>query len=225
MKLCIIGANGRMGQAIIESAQQQNINIHSVVVKECTDYVGHKLSKEVKILHKVEDGADIIIDFSNSQASKSNVEYANKYQIPILIGTTEGHKKSDYNKFNIPIMWAPNTSITWNIMENAIEKISLASKLAIQIGEVHHKNKKDDPSGTTKQLDDKINADKVWSLRVGKNMSMHQFMGINDLEIARLEHQVLDRQLYAHDALVICKWLIMQKNQLFIMQDFINEII
>ncbi|WP_187440029.1 4-hydroxy-tetrahydrodipicolinate reductase [Candidatus Cytomitobacter primus] len=227
MKICIVGANGRMGQAIIQIAQMQNIIIHSAVIRENTQYHGVALTQNnTKISNHIEKGADVILDFSNHQSTLNNIKSAVQYNIPILIGTTGSHTASDYKAYQniIPILWAPNTSISWSIIQSSIEKINKIRNLAVSIGEVHHKNKADNPSGTTKQLHDKIQADQIWSLRAGDNMSMHQFLGLNNQEMIRFEHQVFNRKIYANDALKVCEWLVNQNPGLFTMQAFINNL-
>ncbi len=223
MKISVIGGNGRMGQAIIHSAQNQNITLHSVIIKKSSQYIGEKIV-DTLISNDIKDikGSDVILDFSDHISGKNNVEIAALYNIPILIGTTGDHQLSDYKDSGATIIWAPNTSISWNIIREAIEKVCENVQLSSTLGEVHHKNKIDNPSGTTKQLDSQINADQIWSLRAGDKMSMHQFMGLNSQEMIRFEHQVFDRQLYANDALVVAKWL-RDKSGLFTMKDFLQS--
>ncbi len=219
IKIAIIGGNGRMGKAIIAQAEAMpNTLIHKIILKN-KDLSSDMFSTDINEIN----GSDVVLDFSNAISTKNNIKYALKHSIPMVIGTTGDHDAEDYKNVNIPILWAPNTSISWNIMRNAIEKISLYSDLSTSLGEIHHINKKDNPSGTTKQLNNKINATQIWSLRSGDKMSMHQFMGVNDKEMVKIEHQVFDRQLYARDALTISAWLVNKSSNIYTMDDFLND--
>ena len=225
IKICIIGAAGKMGQAILKATHDMNLSVDCLVVKsqsQTTLFHGY----EGKIYNEIQDTSDVILDFSNYQSSIHNVTKAAEYGIPIIIGTTGEHTKQDYAEYasQTPILWSPNNSISWNIINQAIKKLCKFNDFTNVLGEIHHKNKKDNPSGTTNELNENINASQIWSLRVGSKMSMHQFLGANEEEIARLEHQVLNRHVYAKDALKAALWLKTKPPGLYDMSDFINNL-
>ncbi|USO00868.1 MAG: hypothetical protein H6845_00885 [Alphaproteobacteria bacterium] len=225
-RICIVGAKGRMGQAILQTANDLKIEIDCLVIREGSDFDEKLfLEYEDKVSYEISPTSDVILDFSTYEASKENVKMAYEYRIPILIGTTGKHTQHDYALYaqEIPILWAPNTSLAWNIIYQAVAKINDISDFQFKLGEIHQKKKKDKPSGTLKDLNTILNTSQVWSLRAGDHMSLHQVLGVNQKEVIRFEHQVLDRSVFADDAIKEALWLTKQQPGLYSVTDFISE--
>ncbi|GBF50622.1 dihydrodipicolinate reductase [Leptospira ryugenii] len=169
IKIGLIGANGRMGKAIIQVLAASNRSTLSAsVVKKDSVFVGldsgiHSGLKENQILFhsdlaKACDASDILIDFSSHSAFTENLQTAAQYKKPIVIGTT-GLTDVDRNlikdlSMQIPIVFSPNMSIGVNLLFKLTE---IAAKVLdegfdIEVLDIHHRHKKDAPSGTAQHL-------------------------------------------------------------------------
>ena len=124
---------------------------------------------------------------------------------------------------------------------------SLGDKFLSKIFEIHHKHKKDHPSGTALMLGkgiaigknknfsnligkkylnkktipygNKINFN---SLRKGEIIGEHEVKFSSGKEIITLNHEAFDRALYSEGALTAAKWLINKKSGLYSMRDIMN---
>ena len=170
-----------------------------------------------------------------------------------MIGTT-GFSKVEENlikKFSkkIPILKAGNMSLGINLLMylTEIASTSLGNKFLSKIYEVHHKHKKDYPSGTALMLGkgiaigknkkfygligkkylnkkefpygNKINFN---SLRKGEVIGEHEVKFSSGKEIITLNHEAFDRALYSEGALSAARWLMTKKPGLYSMRDIMN---
>ena len=170
-----------------------------------------------------------------------------------MIGTTGFSKKEEklirrYSR-KIPILKAGNMSLGVNLLVylTEIASRSLNEKFLSKIYEVHHKHKKDHPSGTALMLGkgvavgknkefNKIIGKKYLnkkyfpfgkkinfnSLRKGKVIGEHEVKFSSGKEIVTLNHESFDRALYSEGALTAAKWLINKKPGLYSMKDVLN---
>ena len=171
----------------------------------------------------------------------------------MVIGTTGFTKKQEaliklYSK-QVPILKAGNMSLGVNLLMylTEIASKSLDEKYLSKIFEVHHKYKKDHPSGTALMLGKgiadgknknlinligkkflnkknfpygkKINFN---SLRKGEIVGEHEVKFSNGKEIITLNHEAFDRTLYSDGALKAAKWLFSKKPGLYSMRDLLN---
>jgi 4-hydroxy-tetrahydrodipicolinate reductase len=169
MNLCIIGATGRMGKLIATHALEgSDFNITGAVEYKDSPYIGQDIgllcgSKQLGIkidsdILKSTEKADVIIDFSGTSGTESNI---NNYKIikkPIVIGST-GLNASTLDAIKklseiIPVVFTPNMSIGVNILFKLTEIVAniLKDNFNIEIVESHHNKKKDAPSGTAMKL-------------------------------------------------------------------------
>ena len=153
-----------------------------------------------------------------------------------------------YSK-KIPILKAGNMSLGVNLLMYLTEIVSksLNDEYLSKVSEVHHKHKKDYPSGTAlmlgkgiadgknKNLNNligkkylnkksfpygkKINFN---SIRKGEIIGEHEVTFSSGKEIIRLNHEAFDRSLYSDGALTAAKWLINKKAGLYSMRDLLN---
>ena len=145
VKILLNGSNGRMGRAISDSAA------------EC----GCEIAAACDIGSRPEDfieNCDVAVDFSFREATAALAELCAKFGKPLVIGTT-GHTTEQRAKIEsfskiIPIVWAGNYSLGVNLL-NHLAKIAattLDESYDIEIVEMHHRHKKDAPSGTAEKL-------------------------------------------------------------------------
>ena len=253
INLAITGCLGRMGQQIIKSAKNDNkfkITSLTEALKINKKIHGVKIQKNEKNTFK---NVDLIIDFTIPKCTLEVLKIASKLKKRIVIGTTGFSKKEEFliKKYSkkIPILKAGNMSIGVNLLMylTEIASSSLDKKFLSKIYEVHHKYKKDYPSGTALMLgkgiadgkkknfynllgkkylnkksfpySNKINFN---SIRKGEIIGEHEVKFSNGKEIITLNHEAFDRKLYSDGALSAAKWLMKKKSGLYTMRDLLN---
>ena len=253
INLAVTGCMGRMGQQIIRSARQ-NKNFKLVSLTE-----NRKIKKKInniKISLNTEEAfrdANLIIDFTIPKCTFQVLKIASKLKKRVVIGTTGFSKKEEnlIKRFSkkIPILKAGNMSLGINLLMylTEIASNSLGNNFLSKIFEVHHKHKKDYPSGTALMLGKGIAVGKnknfynligkkylnkksfpygkkinFNSLRKGEIIGEHEVKFSNGKEIITLNHEAFDRALYSEGALTAAKWLINKKPGLYSMRDLMN---
>ena len=253
INLAITGCLGRMGQQLIKSAIKDK-NFKLLVITE-----NKKIDKKISgIKASVNSEAefkkvDVIIDFTIPRCTFEILKIASKLKKKVIIGTTGFTKKQEslikvYSK-KIPILKAGNMSLGVNLLMylTEIASSSLGKKFLSKILEIHHKHKKDYPSGTALMLakgiaqgrggnfynlygkkflnkkkfpfGKKINFN---SIRKGKIIGEHEVIFSSGKEIITLNHEAFDRALYSEGALSAAKWLAKKKPGLYSMRDLMN---
>jgi len=253
INLAISGCMGRMGQQLIKSSNK-NKNFKLVALTE-NRFINKKFSQIKPELNSEEafKKTDVIIDFTVPACTLDILEIASKLRKKIVIGTT-GFSKSQENQIKkyskkIPILKAGNMSLGVNLLMYLTEIVSrsLGDEYLSKIFEVHHKYKKDYPSGTAlmlgKGIADGKNKDlynligkkflnkksfpygkkiNFNSIRKGKIIGEHEVKFSNRKEIITLNHEAFDRALYSDGALTASKWLMNKKPGLYSMRDLLN---
>ena len=253
INLAITGCLGRMGQQIIKSAKMDK-NFKLVALTE-NKKINRKING-IKINLNSEQTfkkANIIIDFTVPKCTFDILKIATKLKKRVVVGTTGFTKKEEelikkYSK-KIPILKAGNMSLGINLLMylTEIASSSLGKNFLSKIFEIHHKHKKDYPSGTALMLGkgiaegkkknfynligkkylnkktfpygNKINFN---SIRKGEIIGEHEVKFSSGKEIITLNHEAFDRALYSEGALSAAKWLINKKPGLYSMRDLMN---
>ena len=253
IKIAISGCMGRMGQQLIKSSKKDK-KIQLTVLTE-NRMINKKIGNVKLDLNneQVFRKADIIIDFTVPKCTLEILKIAVKLKKKIVIGTTGFTKKEEnliknYSK-KITILKAGNMSLGINLLMylTEIASKSLNNKFLSKVFEVHHKHKKDHPSGTALMLGKgiadgqnknlykligkkflnkksfpygkKINFN---SLRKGEVIGEHGVKFSSGKEIITLNHEAFDRALYAEGALTAAKWLIHKAPGLYSMRNVLN---
>ena len=251
--LLVTGCMGRMGQQIIKSARKDK-SFKLVALTE-----SKKLNKKIhgiKIDTNTEQAfkkANLIIDFTVPKCTFQVLKIASKLKKKVIIGTTGFSKKEEslIKKFSekIAILKAGNMSLGINLLMylTEIASSSLGEKFLSKIFEVHHKHKKDYPSGTALMLakgiaignnknfyslmgkkylnkknfpyGNKVNFN---SIRKGEIIGEHEVKFSSGKEIITLNHEAFDRALYSDGALTAAHWLMQKKPGLYSMRDLLN---
>ena len=253
INLAISGCLGRMGQQLIKSSiLNKNFKLVTLTENKILNkkIAGIKLNLNTNEAFK---NIDIIIDFTVPDCTLEILKIATKLNKRVVIGTTGFTQKEEFliKKFSkkIPILKAGNMSLGVNLLMylTEIASKSLNDEYLSKVFEVHHKHKKDYPSGTALMLGKGI-AD-------GKNKNLYNLMGKKFLnqksfpygkkinfnsirkdeiigehevtfssgkEIIKLTHEAFDRALYSDGALTAAKWLINKKPGLYSMRDLLN---
>ena len=253
IKLAISGCLGRMGQQLIKSSKKDK-KFQLVVLTE-NKAINKKISGIEPDLNNEQafKKADVIIDFTIPKCTLEILKIATKLNKKVVIGTT-GFTKNEENLIKnyskkITILKAGNMSLGINLLIYLTEIVSktLDNNFLSKIFEVHHKHKKDYPSGTALMLAQgiangqnknlyglmgkkflnnnlfpygkKINFN---SLRKGEVIGEHEVKFSTGKEIITLNHEAFDRALYSEGALTAAKWLINKKPGLYSMRNVLN---
>ena len=253
ISLTIAGCMGRMGKQLISSAIK-NKDFKIVSLTE-----NRKINKKISGIRPELNSKDafkkssVIIDFTIPKCTLEILKIASKQNKKVVIGTTGFTKKEEnlIKKFSkkIPILKAGNMSIGVNLLTYLTEVASrsLGKKFLSKVFEIHHKHKKDYPSGTALMLGQgvakgqnkefnnmvgkkyfnkksfpygkKINFN---SIRKGEFIGEHEVSFSSGKEIVTLNHESFDRALYSEGALVAAKWLTNKKSGLYSMRNLLN---
>jgi len=197
--------------------------------------------------------ADVIIDFTAPKCTFEVLKIASKLKKKVIIGTTGFTKREEsliknYSK-KIPILKAGNMSLGINLLMylTEITSASLGNSYLSKVFEIHHKHKKDYPSGTALMLGKGIAVGKnknfykligkkflnkknfpyskkinFNSIRKGEIIGEHEVKFSSGKEIITLNHEAFDRALYSEGALTAAKWLNKKKPGLYSMRNLLN---
>ena len=253
INLAITGCLGRMGQQLIKSSKSNKI--FKLVSLTENKPINKKIG-DIKINLNSEwafKKTDVIIDFTVPKCTLEILKIASRLKKKVVIGTTGFSQKEEnlikkYSK-KIPILKAGNMSLGVNLLIylTEITSGSLGKDFLSKINEIHHKHKKDYPSGTALMLGKGIakgrNKDfydsigkkyfnkksfpygfktNFNSIRKGEIIGEHEVSFSNGKEIITLNHEAFDRELYSDGALTAAKWLIKKRPGLYSMRDLLN---
>jgi 4-hydroxy-tetrahydrodipicolinate reductase len=221
IRIALIGMAGRMGHAIVSVAE----------------------SEEVDIAAKIDIGdepafadAQVVIDFSHADATSSICQAATQSDIPLVIGTT-GHSPEQRDDIvaaskQIAIVLASNFSVGVNALFALTEQAAkiLGDNFDLEIVEVHHRMKKDAPSGTAKTLAEVLQRTRqtktlrhgregiigeratseigIHSVRGGDIVGDHTVIFAGNGERLELTHRASSRETFARGALRAARWVI-----------------
>ena len=253
IKIAISGCMGRMGQELIKTTKsKKDFKIMSLTENK---KVNKKILGIIPQLNSVSafKKVNVIIDFTIPKCTFEILKFAVKQKKKVVIGTTGFTKKEEnlIKKFSkkIPILKAGNMSLGVNLMMylTEIASKSLGKKFLSKVNEVHHKHKKDYPSGTALMLGRGIAAGRnkefysiigkkylnkkkfpygnkvnFNSIRKGNIVGEHEVTFSSGKEIVTLNHESFDRAIYSEGALAAAKWLFNKKPGLYTMRDLLN---
>ena len=253
INLAIAGCLGRMGQQLIKSSKS-NKSFKLVALTE-NKPINKKIAGIMLNLNTNQafKKTDVIIDFTVPKCTLEILKIASKLKKRVVIGTTGFTQKEEalikrYSK-KIPILKAGNMSLGVNLLMylTEIASGSLGDNYLSKVFEIHHKHKKDYPSGTALMLGKgiadgknknlynligkkflnkkaipfgkKINFN---SIRKGEIIGEHEVTFSSGKEIITLNHEAFDRALYSDGALTAAKWLTSKRAGLYSMRDLLN---
>ena len=223
VRVLLVGAAGRMGKTIVNLASNDpNIDI----VAKCD--LGDPIEPAMK-------NCDVVIDFSQADATNEICRTALHHRKSLVIGTT-GHSQEqrlmiENTAQSLPIVFASNFSVGVNVLFWLTRKAAelLGSDFNPEIIETHHKMKKDAPSGTartlaeivkrTRNLDSQI---PIQSIREGEVVGNHTITFTGPGERLELTHRASSREIFARGALRAAQWVTGKAPGLYSMQDVLG---
>ncbi|MDA3924673.1 MAG: 4-hydroxy-tetrahydrodipicolinate reductase [Kiritimatiellae bacterium] len=261
MKIAILGAGGRMGYNLLDCASTIS-GCEIVAACERSDHPA--IDQTVKSVAGISSDAvpeslcysaewptdaEVIIDFTFHTCVPSNVANAVKYNQAFVLGTTgltdeEKQAVADASQ-TIAIVWAPNMSLGVNLMLELVRRSAsiLGNDYDAEIIEMHHKLKKDAPSGTAiglaealaegREVDLKdvvcygregITGERpsgeiaIHALRGGSVVGDHTVMFTADEERVEITHKAVSRKAFAKGALCAALWLSLKQPGIYTMR-------
>ena len=239
MRIAIVGAAGRMGKMLCALAEGTDLEVVSKVdVAE-----GYEKSWT--------DGVEGVIDFSYHAGVPASVENAAAQGVPYVIGTTgltaEEQARVDAAAKRIPVVQSGNYSLGVNLLLALVKKAAevLGPEYDIEVTEMHHRHKKDAPSGTALMLAKSAAAGRgvkdefihgrhgdigerpvgeiaIHALRGGSVVGDHTVMFAGELERVELTHKAQDRTAFAAGALKALSWAKGKKPGIYTMRDVLG---
>jgi 4-hydroxy-tetrahydrodipicolinate reductase len=240
-RIVIVGAKGRMGEALLRLAQA-NPALELVAGVDKGDNV-----------LDVIDRADVLIEFAHHTLTPLLAQAAVEHQKALVIGTT-GHTNAERASIEaqaqkIPIVFAPNYSVGVNLLFHLtkIAAQTLGDDYDREVVEMHHRHKLDAPSGTARRLAEILaqaaggtyDGDVIHgrhgdvgarpkkvigmhALRGGDVVGDHTVMFAADGERLELTHKASSRDTFASGALRAAAWVVGKKPGLYSMQDVLG---
>lgn len=191
----ILGARGRMGQAIAQ-ALEGKAGLAG----------GADLGDDPAALAQA---SAVLVDFSTPDALDANLATAVAAGKPIVIGTTgltdEHHRAIDAAAQKIAVLQTANTSLGVNLLRALVEEAArrLGPDWDIEIVEMHHRHKRDTPSGTALLLGASANIGRGAATPTGKNRFDRMREGPHQREEGGIYYASLRGGSVAGDHLVV----------------------
>jgi 4-hydroxy-tetrahydrodipicolinate reductase len=223
LRILLIGAKGRMGKTIIDLAKRSGA---VDIVAQC-DF-GDAIEPAMK-------NCDVVIDFSSAETIEEICHVALERRQPLVIGTT-AHSPAQRGLIeeaakSLPIVFASNFSVGVNALFWLTRRTAeiLGSEFDLEIVEMHHRTKKDAPSGTAKTLAQILKEARkldgqvaIQSIREGDVVGDHTVIFAGAGERLELTHRASSRETFAKGALNAARWVIDKPPGLYSMQDVLG---
>ena len=239
LRIALIGARGRMGQAITTAAQEAGASISASI--DAGDDLAGGIAQ-----------SDVIIDFSSHKITPEVIRLALAHRKPLVIGTT-GHAADEKKHLlieaaKIPTVWSGNYSVGVNLLFALTRRAAavLGTDYDCEVVEMHHRFKKDAPSGTAARLleiileERKLTAEAlrhgregitgertatevgIHALRGGDVVGDHTVMFAALGERIELTHKASDRGIFARGSIRAAQWLVDRPAGVYDMQDVLG---
>ena len=253
IKTGVFGASGRVGRLIIEDIKTtEGMELGAVYVRRKLDFAIDPSVLVTSDMNTLLNASDVVIDFTLPEACEKLLEAALDNPKPLVIGTT-GLNTHQLNLLKeaskaMPVLYATNMSLGVALLNKLVYEASQALKdFDIEIVEMHHRHKKDAPSGTALTLaefaakargldlnDVRISGRDgnigersrdeiaVMALRGGDIVGRHTVGFYNDGEFIELNHTATSRNTFSRGAIKAAKWLVNQQIGLYSISDCLN---
>ncbi len=245
MKYLISGANGRMGRGLSKKRGTHTPVCGVSRTSFETDFPVYTSFEEVK------EDFDVIIDFSVAANVHKVLDFTEKVNKPLIMGTTALSKEDEDRLLKlskkVPILYSHNTSYGINILMTVLEKAAslLKEGYDVEMIEKHDRSKLDAPSGTSGMLlksievglgrnlnvvngrlgNSKRKDDEIGihSIRGGNLGSEHYISFIGEDETIEISHYAANYDIYAHGAVKAAETLIKMEPGLYTMKQIIDS--
>ncbi len=250
VKVVVTGAAGRMGTQIVRTVRAtEGMGISGAVERPGAHGVGQDAGVLAGIgpigvvvvddLAKSLAGADVVVDFTSHEASARHAEVCAERGVPAVIGSTgftpEAKARVAAAAKKVPVVLAPNMSVGVTVLFELVRQAAkvLGDGYDVEIVEIHHKKKRDAPSGTAVRLGEvaaeALGRDPkdalafarhgilgerppwqigVQTLRGGDVVGEHTVFFCGEGERLELTHRAASREQFARGAIRAAQWVV-----------------
>lgn len=259
--IIVAGACGRMGRTITDILMTEAPDFALAGALDMADRLGEIENLPCPVSNRLEDLLSaapeaIVVDFTAPAASLAAAEIVAARGRAMVMGSTgfneEQKKRLEDLARETPLFWSANMSVGVNVLLELLPRLSVALGPAydVEMMEIHHRRKKDSPSGTALMLGEAVARAKNWSLpetrvscrdglvgerkdreigiqalRGGDVVGIHECFFLGPGEIIKISHQAESRETFARGALRAAAWLSGQKKgRLYSMRDVLESV-
>ncbi|MGH8278201.1 MAG: 4-hydroxy-tetrahydrodipicolinate reductase [Gammaproteobacteria bacterium] len=255
VRIALLGAAGRMGTAILASAAEYpGVCISAVVVRSGQRPMHAPAEAVCSIkLEPALDASDVLLDFSAPAATAAAVAACVAAGKPLVTGVTgldaRVRARLAAAGKRIAVLAAPNMSIGANLLIalTRVAAAALDAEFDLEIVDIHHRDKRDAPSGTAWALGEaaararnlRLEEHALFtrhgqssarapgsigfaSLRAGDVAGEHRVLFAGPAEILELSHRAENRAAFARGALAAARWIVQQNHGEYGMADVLN---
>jgi 4-hydroxy-tetrahydrodipicolinate reductase len=258
IRVALPGAAGRMGRMLLEAiaARAPHVALAAAVERAGNAAVGETVAPGVAIgIDPIAalGRADVYIDFTAPEATAKYVELAAEKNVAAVIGTTgltpEARAAIMRAAARLPIVLSPNFSLGVNLLVELVEKAArvLGPDFDCEVVEIHHRMKKDAPSGTAIALaqgmargrDAALDEVKRFSregdvgarppgeigvvaVRGGDVVGEHTAHFLGPAERIELTHRAGSRAIFARGAVRAAEWVVGKPPGIYAMKDVLG---
>jgi len=260
--LVVFGITGRMGQCVVRALREgSRFRLSGAVASAASSRLGQQAAAEGEsggVIITADaaaalENASVAVDFSASGAVAAHARACAQAGVPILIGATgidaASHAELKSAAQEIAVLIAPNTSVAVAVLHQlvAAAALGLGAGFEVEIGESHHRMKRDSPSGTALSLGERVASARGQRLsdvaiydrhglspprnpssigfsvvRAGDIIGEHTVTFAGAGERLEITHRASDRMIFARGALQAAAWLIGRPPGLYDMQDVLK---
>ena len=235
IKLAIVGITGRMGTELRALADEMGFVVTCGVSRSVSAMdveTAHAQFADIKLVSSMQEmdksDADVVIDFSLPENLEAVVGWCEKNQRALVSGVTgltEAHKaRLQSAGGKTAVLWAPNMSLGVAVLARMLAKLEALEGFEFQIEELHHKRKKDAPSGTALFLQEHLEqavgpAPAPVAIRGGGIFGIHRVWAMGEEETLTIEHNAMNRRVFARGGLKASAWILNQAPGFYRMDD------
>lgn len=253
IRVALCGALGRMGSEVARTiAEQDDMTLSVALEAENHPNIGVKMGEleVVSDLRSRIENADVLVDFTNPDGAVDHVSIASEQSVPAVVGVTalrdEQMEIIRRASEQIPIVYAPNMSVGVNLLFNLVSEAAtiLKDDFDFEIVEMHHRMKKDAPSGTAAKIADILSRVKegsqqiygrqgliggrkpqeigIHALRGGDVVGEHHVIFAGNGERLEISHKASSRRTFASGVIKAVRFVINREPGLFDMNDVLG---
>lgn len=257
LRVAVLGAGGRMGESLLDAiADSDEVKLAGALVRPGSELVGRTAGSGVTFTDQpvgALDSANVAIDFTLPGAFNSNLKACLEASCPVVIGTT-GLTTAQQGRLHdvareLPVIWSPNMSVGVNLCFRMTELAArvLGEDYDAEIVDIHHRHKRDAPSGTALRFGELIadargrrlenvaeyrgpkhdrarhrGAIGFSAVRAGEIVGEHTVLFASEGEAVEIRHRAAHRGAFAAGALRAALWLHKRPSGLYSMYDVLG---
>jgi 4-hydroxy-tetrahydrodipicolinate reductase len=245
VRMVLIGVTGRMGQAVLRAAPAfSRLTVSAALAAPASAALGRDAGEASGLapsglritadLPAALANAGVALDFSTASAAAANLAACRAARVPLVLCATGYASALEADLAaaarEIPLLIAPNTSLAVTLMTELVRQAAraLPAGFDIDIQDIHHRGKRDAPSGTALALGAAAREGHpareiaFQSIREGEAVGEHTVRFSAAGEELRLTHRASDRAIYARGALAAALWLAPQPPGRYGMRDVLG---